>query len=383
MAMDDATMTPALERVAAEAAACEQARRLTPATVRALQDTGVFRMAFGRRLGGPELDPMAQLELLERISAADPSAGWCAMIGSDGGYATAWLDETVAKDMYPSLDVPTALNANPTGQARAVDGGYEVTGRWPFASGSTHSAWLFLHCLTFEPDGAMRMADDGMPAMRFVGVPAADVEIVDTWTTTGLAGSGSHDVTVTGVFVPEERTFSLLHGTPVDSSPLYALRWMFFINLSGVPLGLGRAAIDEATRAAAAKVSRATMASAKDDPLVAHALARAEALVGSARAYVYDTVGAVWDRARAGAAQEASAEWVRFRIANTHAFHAVKEAVGGLYEALGTTGVYRTSPLDRWLRDVTTMSQHVLTQPLSLVAAGKALLGQDPGMPGF
>lgn len=381
MAVDSTTLTDALERISGEAAACEEQRQLTPAAVRALQDTGVFRMAFGRRLGGPELDPLAQLELLERIAAADPSAGWCAMIGSDGGYATAWLDETVAKEMYPSLDTPTALNANPTGQARAIDGGYEVSGRWAFGSGSTHSDWLFLHCLTIEADGALRMADDGLPAMRVAALPRADVEIVDTWRTTGLAGSGSHDLVVAGTFVPEERTFSLLHGAALDPSPLYSLRWMFFINLAGVPLGLGRAAIDEAIRAAAGKVSMPTMTSTREDPLFAVALARAEGLVGSARAYVFDTVGAVWDRVQAG--DDANAEWVRFRIANAHAFHAVKEAVGGLYEALGTTGVYRTSPLDRWLRDVTTMTQHVLTQPKTMVAAGRGLQGLDPQMMGF
>ena len=378
---DTTALGSALDRIRDEAASCEQERRLTPAAVEALRDTGVFRMTFGRRVGGPELDPLAQIDLLERISTADPSAGWCAMIGSDGGYATAWLDRAVVEEMYPTLDSPTALNANPSGQARAVDGGYEVQGRWAFGSGSTHSDWLFLHCMTFGPDGSMTMAPDGLPAMRFVGVPRAEVEIVDTWTTTGLSGSGSHDVVVSKAFVPEGRTFALLHGAPVDPSPLYAQRWMFFVNLAAVPLGLGRAAIDEATRAAASKVSLASMSAAKDDPLVAVALARAEALVASARAYVHDTVGAVWDGVQAG--DDVTGAWVRFRIANTHAFHSVKEAVGLLYEALGTTGVYRSSPLDRWLRDITTMTQHVLAQPKSMLAAGRALQGLDPQMPGF
>lgn len=379
--MDELSMQDALGRIRDEAAASEQERRLTPAAVDALRDTGVFGMTFGERLGGPELDPTAQIELLEQISIADPSAGWCAMIGSDGGYATAWLDEATAKEMYPSIHTPTALNANPNGQAKAVDGGYRVSGRWPFASGSTHSDWFFLHCLTFGPDESMTMGDDGVPAMRFVGVPKDDVEIVDTWTTTGLAGSGSHDVVVADVFVPEARTYSLLHGSPVDPSPLYAMPWMFFVNLAAVPLGLGRAAVEESKRAAAAKFSLATMSSAADDPLVAMAVARAEGLVGSARSYLLDTVGAVWERVEAG--EDGSEEWTRFRIANTHAFHAVKDAVNGLYEALGTTGVYRTSPLDRWYRDAATMAQHILTQPKSFVAAGRSLLGLDPQMPGF
>lgn len=365
----------ALARIREEAAACELARQLTPAAVDAVRATGVFSMTMGRRLGGPELDPIAQIELIEAISSADASAGWCSMIGSDGGYATAYLDESVARQMYPDLDVPTALNANPSGQAKQVAGGYAVTGRWAFGSGSTHSAWLFLHCLVLDDAGGMRMTDAGIPDMVMVGVPASDVTIVDTWRTTGLAGSGSHDVQVADVFVPEERTFSLLHGTPADEAPLYSWRWMFFVNLAAVPLGLGRAAIDEAVRVAAAKFDMATMTTASEDPLVGMAVAKAEALVGSARSYLLETVDAFWNTVlRSG---DLAPPWARFRIANTNAFHAVKDAVGLLYEALGTSGVYNTSPLDRHYRDIATMTQHVLVQPKTWVPSGRVLLGLD------
>ncbi len=157
--------------------------------------------------------------------------------------------------------------------------------------------------------------------------------------------------------------------------------FLFFVNLVAVRLGLGRVAIEESKRAAAAKFSMTTMASATDDPLVAMAAARAEGLVGSARTYLFDSVGAVWEGVQAG--EHGSDEWTRFRVANTHAFHAVKEAVNGPYEALGTTGGYRTSPLDRLYRDVTTTVQLILTQPKSFVAGGGALLAARPEAPGF
>jgi alkylation response protein AidB-like acyl-CoA dehydrogenase len=333
-------------------------------------------MSMGGRLGGPELDPLAQIDLLERISYADPSAGWCGMIGSDGGYATANLEESVAREMYPSLDVSTGVSANPSGQARRTRGdALTVEGRWPFGSGSTHSDWFFLHCLVFDGD-TLEVAESGMPAMRMCAVPRSDVEIVDTWDTTGLAGSGSHDVEVRGAVVPLERTFDLFGGIPIDPSPLYRLRWMFFINLGGVPLGLGRAAIDEARSAAKGKVAAGSFVPASEDPVVQLAVARAETLVGSARSYLLDTVGTVWDALLAD--RDTTDAWIRFRLANTNAFHSVKEAVGGLYEALGTTGVYRRSSLDRHYRDIATLSQHVLTQTKTAIPAGRALLGLDP-----
>ena len=359
-----------------QAGANERARQLTPESVEALRSTGVFRMAIGKRLGGPELDPLAQIELLEQISEADASAGWCAMIGSDGGYATAFLEESVAKEMYSDLDVATALNANPTGQAKVVDGGYEVSGRWAFGSGSTHSAWLFLHCMVFDADGSLRMGDGGIPVMRMCAVPAADARIVDTWHTTGLAGSGSHDVEVSAVVVPDDRTFSLLDGEVIDPSPLYRWRWMFFINLASVPLGLGRAVVEQAKREALSKFAVGSFAPAAEDPVVATAIARAEALVGSARSFLFDTAGDVWDAACADA--DVAAVWPRFRVANTNAFHAVKQATNLVYEALGTSGVYARSPLDRHYRDIATMTQHVLAQPKTWVAAGRALMGLDP-----
>ncbi len=369
-------LTAALATLRDEAAGNERARRLSPASVEALASTGVFRMAMGRRLGGPELDPVAQIELLESISTADPSAGWCAMIGSDGGYATAHLDESVAREMYPSLDVPTALNANPGGQATVVDGGFELRGRWPFGSGSTHSAWLFLHAFVVGGDGAMRMLPSGLPDMRMLAVAGPDVTIVDTWDTTGLAGSGSHDIEVHGVFVPTERTYSLLGAEAVDPAPLYRHPWMFFVNIAAVPLGVGRAAVAEAARVAAGKVALGSMTTAAEDPVVAIAMARAEVLVASARAYLLDTVTDVWAAILEGA--DHAPAWVRFRLATTNAFHAVKEAVGLLYEALGTSGIYRRSLLDRWYRDIATMTQHTLAQTKTLVPAGRALLGLDP-----
>jgi alkylation response protein AidB-like acyl-CoA dehydrogenase len=123
-------------------------------------------------------------------------------------------------------------------------------------------------------------------------------------------------------------------------------------------------------------VAVGTFTPASEDPFVQLAVARAETLVGSARSYLLDTVDAVWQAVLED--RDTATPWIRFRLANTNAFHAVKEAVGTLYEALGTTGVYRRSILDRHYRDIATMAQHVLSQTKTRIPAGRALLGLDP-----
>jgi indole-3-acetate monooxygenase len=382
-------MTETLERVRAaapliseEAAATETGGRLTDAVVDALRGAGVYRMTMSASRGGPELSPLDQIDVIEEVAAADGSAGWCAMINSDGGYASAYLDAAVASEMYPTLDLPTSVVAMPAGTATAAGDDYVVTGQWAFASGSPHCDWFFLNCLECDESGAMLPGSGGLPATRVVAVPAADVEILDTWHTTGLAGTASNDVRVDGVPVSRARSFSLFEGEALDPSPLYAWRWMFFVNLSAVPLGVARAALREAELVAGSKVSMPAMTLARDEPTVQVAFAQARALVGSARAYVHDTVGALWDGVSAGR-PPTSPEWLDCRLALTNAFQASKQAVGMLYETLGTTGVYRKSPLDRQLRDVTTMSQHILCQTKTYAACGRGLLGLDPGAIAF
>ncbi len=370
-------IAPQLREAAAEN---EGGRRLGDATVAALRDAGVFRMVMSERLGGPQLDPLAQLDVIEEVSRADGSAGWCTMIGSDGGYATAFLEADVATTMYPSLDLPTARLAAPGGQAVPSGDGYDISGRWPFASGSTHSAWFFLDCLVPEGDG-LRLGDGGMPELRMAAVPAADVEVLDTWHTTGLAGSGSHDVTVAGCHVPAERTFALLEDRPVDPAPLYQHRWMFFSNIGAVPLGIARAALEEAVRVAETKVTMPSFALLREEPTLQERVARAEVLISSARAYLWDTVGQAWSALQDG--RPIDAAWLQVRLATVNAFHSSKDAVGLVYEAVGTSGIYASSSLDRHLRDVVTMAQHVLAQPKVLTAAGRALVGLPPDAIGF
>jgi alkylation response protein AidB-like acyl-CoA dehydrogenase len=164
----------------------ERCRRLPPGIAAAMKDAGVFGMAMPRAWGGPELDPWTQFRVIEALAMADGSVGWCAMIGCDGGYVTAFLDQDVARTMYPDFLVATGAAATTTGQAIRVPGGYRVSGRFPFVSGCHHCEWVWLGCLVIE-DGTPRVDDNGVPETRQCFVPLSQCEILDTWHTTGVA----------------------------------------------------------------------------------------------------------------------------------------------------------------------------------------------------
>jgi alkylation response protein AidB-like acyl-CoA dehydrogenase len=153
----------------------ERSRRLPPGIAAAMKDAGVFGMAMPRVWGGPELDPLTQFRIIEALAMADGSVGWCAMIGCDGGYVTAFLDQDIARAMYPDILAATGAAATTTGQAMRVPGGYRVSGRFPFVSGCQHCEWAWLGCIVVE-NGAPRVDDNGVPETRQCVLPLSKCE---------------------------------------------------------------------------------------------------------------------------------------------------------------------------------------------------------------
>jgi alkylation response protein AidB-like acyl-CoA dehydrogenase len=244
------------EQIRAAGDEIEMGRRIPPSVAAAMKEAGVFGMAMPQAWGGPELDPLTQIRIVEALAMADGSVGWCAMIGCDSGYITAFLDQDVAREMYPDLLVATGAAATTTGRAQRVPGGYRVTGRFPFVSGCHHCEWAWLGCTVFA-DGAHCVDANGVPETRQCFLRLSQCEILDTWYTTGLCGTGSNDVAVRDAFVPEEHTFSFQDPQLVKrSGPLYAFPFMFIAKGPGTVLGITRHAIDALTESAAGKPAR-------------------------------------------------------------------------------------------------------------------------------
>jgi indole-3-acetate monooxygenase len=352
----------------------EKTGRLTEEIVYRLKEADVFGMAIPEAMGGPEADPMTQLEVVETLSVADGSVGWVAMIGSDGGYYAAHLSQDVADEIYADRNVVTASTLVPRGQARVVEGGYRITGKWAFGSASLHAEWFVGGCLVVDDQGPVK-SDAGHPTVRMAFFPRNECRVHDNWRTTGLAGSGSNDWGVDDVFVPADHTFSLFE-PPRFKGPVYAYPWFIVANAPGVSLGIARASIDTLVALAAEKVVMPGER-LQDDLLIQTAVGRAEAELGAARSYIYDATASVYDTV-AGGDEASLAQRATYRLAGINAFRASKSVVTRMYESGGGAALYSKSLLDRQFRDITTITQHAFANERVYGEGGRALMGLDP-----
>jgi len=373
------------EQIRAASEQIERGRRLPPGVAGAIKEAGVFGMAMPRAWGGSEVDPLTQFRVIEALATADGSAGWCAMIGCDGGYMTAFLDQDVGRAMYPDLLVATAASATTTGRAVRVAGGYRVSGRFPFVSGCHHCEWLWAGCLVHE-NGIVRLDGNGVPETRQCFVRLSECEILDTWHTTGLRGTGSNDVVVPEMFVEKERTFSFQDPTLIKRpGPLYAFPFLFIAKGAAPALGIARHAIDAVIERAAAKPARRYTVGERiepakllrDDVYVQEAVGCAETRLAAARAYYFDVMGDLWLTLLDGR-PPSERQLALFTSAYTHVVGVCLDVVQLVYKAAGGTAVYQKGPLDRCLRDVVTMNQHVIGTSRTWEMSGRLLLGLEP-----
>lgn len=373
------------EQIRAASAEIERGRRLPAGIAAAMKDAGVFGMAMPRAWGGLEVDPLTQFRIIEALAMADGSVGWCAMIGCDGGYMTAFLDQDVGRAMYPDLLMATAAAATTTGQAVRVPGGYRVSGRFPFVSGSNHCEWLWLGCVVHE-NGVARVDGNGVPQTRQCFVRLSECDILDTWHTTGLRGTGSNDVFIRDMFVEEARTFSFQDPALIKRpGPLYAFPFLFIAKGAAPALGIARHAIDAVIESAATKPARRYTVGERieaskmlrDDVYVQDAVGRAETRLAAARAYYFHVMGDLWVTLLTGR-QPSERQVALFTAAYAHVVGVCVDVVQLVYKAAGGTAVYQKGPLDRCLRDVLTMNQHAIGTSRTYEMAGRLLLGLEP-----
>ncbi|WP_306300408.1 MULTISPECIES: acyl-CoA dehydrogenase family protein [Streptomyces] len=352
----------------------ENIRRLPSDVVELLRGTGVFRMAVPRAWGGPGLDAVEQTEVIEALATGDASAAWCAMIGMDTPIYAGFLGEDVARRLLADPDAATAGAIMPMGRAERVPGGYRVTGQWHFGSGITHSTWVVGGVLITR-NGELEPGPPGAPGnWRIIVAPVEDFLVQDTWYSTGLAASGSRDYRADGLYVPQEYTFSFAEPriTGAAATADAVLR-----NMPGVPLGVARAAIDHIRQMAATRIDRATGLPWSDTYRVQTVVARAEMDLSAARYAVYGSLREQWEILEAGDVPTRD-EQVATVLARLNAFRTARSVVSDLFDLAATAAVYRPSVLDRWLRDLNTMCQHVIAQEQVLQSAGALLLGGIP-----
>ncbi|MFD9697706.1 acyl-CoA dehydrogenase family protein [Lentzea sp. NPDC059081] len=342
----------------------EAGHALAPELLEAIRDAGLFRLGVPASLGGQESPPAAILETAEQLARGDASAGWCVSIACTSSLLAAYLPEDGAHEVFGDPRAVASGVWAPRGRGVETDGGVVVSGQWPFCSGIQHADWLFAG---FVISGKLKVA----------AFPRASLEVLDTWHTTGLRGTGSHDAVAREVFVPSARVLSVVDG-PLHPGALYRFPvfGFFALSVAVAALGNGFGALDDFVALAASKSSLGSRRTLAERSSVQAAVASSTASLRSARAFLYEAVEEGWQAAQASEPVPVQVR-ASLRLAATHATRTAREVVSTLYDLAGSGGIYDGAALQRRFRDAHTASAHFQVNTASYELPGKVLLGVE------
>jgi len=370
-------LTPRLRAASDEV---ERGGSLTEPLLQAMVEAGLYRMFLPRALGGGEVDPLTYFEVIEALARADSAAAWSVLISTSTMTGTVrGLPDTLLAGLFTSpRQAVMAGSGPPRGRAIPALGGYRLTGRWSQGSNILLAAWLHVGCHLYDGEQP-RPGPDGRPVYLRCVVPAARAEVIDTWHTTGMRGTGSHDWSLTDVFIPEERVHGVTDQWP-RPQPLYRFEGWTHVAHAAVGLGIARVAVDEFINLAGGKEAtwHASEGRLATRTTIQAKVAQAEALVGSGRAYVREATRDAWETVVRGERLSPERRAV-YRLAIAQAMANAVQAVDLMFSLGGASAIYATSRLDRCLRDAHTAAAHVWVAPDNFEVAGRLLLGLDPG----
>jgi len=373
------TLAPFVQELRQE---IERERTIPIKLVGSMTEAGFFSLWRCHALGGPELTFTEFAHVIETLSRADGSVGWCAMVATVFSRLSGYLPQDIGREIF-SKDSRLAGSINPTGKAVSVSRGFRVTGRWSYGSFIQHSHWTVGNSIVHDGETPRRDAN-GVPDIRFMIFPTSEAEIIDNWHVAGLRGTGSNDFQVSDLFVPEEHALPAFTATPVQPGPLYAtpMITIFAASLPCVSMGIARAAIDAFVKLAEAKTPMGSTSRLREKPMTQADLGRAEAHLRAGRAFLFEAIDEIWNEAAAGRTPTLRQRAIA-RLAAAKAAEASAQAVDLLFNAAGGSALFESNPLERCFRDVHGTTQHIGTQPANFELAGRVLFGLDPGTPRF
>jgi indole-3-acetate monooxygenase len=368
---------PELEVAAEE---IERRRELPDPIVEALTERGLFRLLLPRAFGGAELRPAAYVAVIEEIAKHDASTAWCLGQACGCTMTSAHLDPEVALEIFGGKRGIVAWGPPGPAEARAVPGGYRLTGTWSFASGSHHATWLGAHVAILTPDGTPQLRPDGGPVVRTLLFPKASAKFADIWHVVGLRGTGSDSYTVTDLFVLEKYTV-LREATPKPRQPgrLYAFSSsnIYASGFAGVALGIARGALDAFIDLARDKIPRGAKQTLRDNNMIQAQVSQSDARLSSARAFLLGSLDEIW-REVGKAGRLTMDHNTTIRLASTWAIHQAREVVDTAYHAAGATAIFESNPFERRFRDIHTVIQQYQGRQAHFETVGQALLGLEP-----
>lgn len=364
-------------RIRAASEDIETGRRIPEWLVDEMRQAGLFGMLLPPDLGGSGSSPLEMFEVIEAVSRIDGSAGWIVMIGAGTpAFIAPFVPHDLARELFTADPAPIFGGTfAPRGKAVAVEGGYRVTGRWPFASGIQHCAWLIGGVFVYDGEEPRR-GPDGAPLAHIAVMPSSPCQVHDTWDVVGLCGTGSHDFSVEDLFVPADRIICPFVDAKVRPEPQYAIMFLL-TGHAAQALGAARHAIDAFSEFAAR--GQAGPNAVREKPLAQLRVAQAEALVQSARAFIVAATDDAWATAKAGA-PVSQQQRALVRLAMTNAVQSSAQAVDLMYDAAGGYAIYSRNPLERCFRDIHVATQHAVVATPSYEMLGRYLLGVEPEM---
>jgi indole-3-acetate monooxygenase len=353
----------------------EALRALPDPVFEALADAGLFHLAFPRSMGGAELDLPTYIQVIEEIGKADASTGWVVNQCSIFATYAARMPRAVARKIW--IETPRSVVANtPLADARAVvvEGGYRVTGRQGFSTGCRNAAWVAAHAQIID-NGRVRL-DKGVPETRYLFVPVAEAELLDTWHVRGMRGTGTHHFAVHDVFVPAERTVLSVTAPLIETGPLYQIprTLKFASGDASVALGLARTCLTTFSDLAGAKTPRAMQALLRDQSMIQVIVGQAEADLRAGRAFLHEAVRDIWNQVASGGTPTLDHR-ATLRIAATHAIRLAARIVDAVYSAAGATAVYESHLLQRHFQDIHVITQHLQSRLSHYEMVGRHWLG--------
>jgi alkylation response protein AidB-like acyl-CoA dehydrogenase len=350
----------------------DEARRIPEAVFTALADAGLFRLYLPKTLGGPELSPFDFMRIVEAASALDGSVGW--LVGNGGGMSRigGYLQESAVRDWFADPRAFIASATGAVGTAERLNGGYRVSGRWPFGSGA-HHATRFMGLASVKIEG-----ENGPPICCYFS--RSDVQVHDNWFVSGLRATGSCDFEAQNVFVPAEHTHPLVDFTPSHPGLLYRLPGLsaFAWTVSVVPLGIAQGAIDGFIELAGKKMRPGSAVPLREQEQTQAMVGRADTAVRAARALLVDAMEELMAANDPGGARLLQAR-ANFRAACANAAESAVRVVNWIAAGAGTAAIFEVGTLERSVRDVQAAAKHVAMTPNSYAVAGRLSLGLEPG----
>jgi alkylation response protein AidB-like acyl-CoA dehydrogenase len=364
--------------IAASADSLERTQLFPPPLLDALHGARLFRL-LPRSAGGEEVEPWTYFDAVAEIGRHDASVAWCVFVANSSAIIAAFLPPRIADEIFADPRVTIAWGPPDAQTAQAVPGGYRVTGRWGFASGCRHASWMGAHCNVREPDGSLRLNKAGRPTIRTLLFPADSAKLIHTWDVIGLRGTASDSYEVNDLFVPEE--YSSTREDPTlrrEPGRLYAftMQGLYAVGVAGVAVGVAQAMLDELKALSRAKTPRG-LGRLAENAVVQANVARMEAKLGAARAYMTRTLRDAWDGVYGTTPIDVPTR-ARVRLACAQAILAANEVADDSYKAAGVSAIFDGSAFGRRFRDIHTLLQQIQSREAHFEAVGQILLGIQP-----